>query len=328
MKLRCDHCQQLVEIAVEHVRAGLACPACGKAMDSSATAGGGSFRERLMSWSSSAICAAASGMIHCILAVLLALFYFRVVDPFGGATIAAIAPPRNEEIETVVPQTVIASVPVDASGAGSSSEFALEQTSVIGGGETGLEEADSLPTLPVATGVTPGALDVPSLGGSVSFLGAQAEGRYFCIIADCSGSMSEDDKLPLLKAEFRQTLDKLGGNKLVKIIFFNDAPVLYAGGAWRNPQKDRANIDAFLAGITAAGGTEPFPALELALTATRKPDVIFLMSDGEFSPIADQVLSLNKSEPQTQIETISFRGGSNGELKTIADQNRGSYKIY
>jgi hypothetical protein len=326
MKVRCDHCQRLVDIAVEHMRQGLQCPACGKSLDDPTSQGSGS-QHWLISWSSSAICAAASGIIHCILAVLLALFYFRIVDPFGGATMAVIAPPRNVEIEEVAPRTTIQTVPVEATGDGSSDQFAVEQ-STISGGDVGVTATEGLPVLPVATAITSGSIAVPSLGGSVSFLGSEAQGRYFCIIADCSGSMAESDKLPLLKSELRATLDKLGGNKLVKIIFFNDRPLLYAGGAWRNVQKDRGNIEAFLADVDAEGGTEPLPAVHLALSAGRKPDVIFLMSDGEFSPIADEVLNLNRTEPRTHIETISFRGGFNAELKKIADENLGSYKTY
>jgi hypothetical protein len=73
------------------------------------------------------------------------------------------------------------------------------------------------------------------------------------------------------------------------------------------------------------GGTDPGPALLRSLRL--KPDAIYLLSDGEFTPkVADQVRSQNTG--QVAIHTISFMTRqAELLLQTIAKENHGTYRF-
>ena len=78
--------------------------------------------------------------------------------------------------------------------------------------------------------------------------------------------------------------------------------------------------------IQAGGGTDPTDALLTAINMN--PDVIFLMSDGEFNEsVCDAVRAARGNKP-ISIHTISFVDNS-GEavMRRIAEENRGMYRF-
>jgi uncharacterized protein with von Willebrand factor type A (vWA) domain len=78
--------------------------------------------------------------------------------------------------------------------------------------------------------------------------------------------------------------------------------------------------------ISAGGGTNPSPAILAALEL--KPDAIWLLSDGRFSPQVCDVIQQANANSSIQIHAIAFHD-NNGEaqLKRIAQENRGKYRF-
>jgi hypothetical protein len=93
---------------------------------------------------------------------------------------------------------------------------------------------------------------------------------------------------------------------------------------------NRQRAQGFLDEIIPSGATDPLPALELALR--QQPDLIWLLTDGDF-PDNDAVLKfLRQRNPggKVQINTIAFvdRGeGYEKVLQTIASENRGKFRF-
>jgi hypothetical protein len=71
----------------------------------------------------------------------------------------------------------------------------------------------------------------------------------------------------------------------------------------------RKNVEAVVPWVTAVqahGGTNPLPALQLALKLNPRPDVIFLMTDGIFhGAIPNHVKEMNR-QTKVRINTILF----------------------
>lgn len=167
-------------------------------------------------------------------------------------------------------------------------------------------------------------------GGDANFMGTSAKGNRFCIIADRSGSMA-GGKLEFVKSEILKTLSELRPGGRFNVIMFDDQAEPMPAGPWLEGRKDTPRITPWLRGIQPRGGTEPFPAFQVALRLNPKPDVIFFMTDGLFSPdVPQRVAALNTPGPNGRrvvIHTIAFQDRS-GEtlLKRIAEQSGGKYR--
>jgi hypothetical protein len=265
-------------------------------------------------------------MIHTMLLLLCALLAWQIPVPEEEYTVQPL-PVAPTVQESEVRKTSFEEIEAEVDRDVDTTDLDPTQNYQIGG-QTGA--ADPLVgDINFAVGSdTTSNVDIGITGNSandVSFMGVAAQGRYLCIIADCSGSM-EGRKLEHVKREIFKTVDQMGGTRLCKIIFFHSQPIPYQSAAWRNPKVDRPNIQQWVTSIQSKGGTEPLPALQLALGAERRPDEIWLMTDGEFDAIGAQLRTINGEEPKTAIHTISFLSKKGeAKLRAIAKDSGGTY---
>ncbi|MCA9266847.1 MAG: VWA domain-containing protein, partial [Planctomycetales bacterium] len=176
-----------------------------------------------------------------------------------------------------------------------------------------------------AMGAVPagGALD-----GQATFMGVQARGRRFCIIADRSGSML-GDKFDYLRREIMHTVDGMGRQTRVQVVLFNTRALPYPTPLWLHPKDDRAEIQVWLDSVVADGDTNPTPAFVHAFSLEPLPDAIFFMTDGQFDPrVVVQIRRLNAvAQHKTPIHTITFVDRvAEGMMRLIAEESGGEYR--
>jgi hypothetical protein len=163
-------------------------------------------------------------------------------------------------------------------------------------------------------------------GGFFGAGGESDESAKIVYVVDRSGSMT--DSIDFVKYELKRSINELGEIKEFHVIFYSSGPPVemptrrLVNATERNKQLAFEFID----GVIAQGETDPSKALERAFDC--KPELIYLLTDGEFDrAITDQVKRLNVGGKVT-VHTIGFLYKT-GEtvLKQIADDNHGNYKF-
>jgi uncharacterized protein with von Willebrand factor type A (vWA) domain len=167
----------------------------------------------------------------------------------------------------------------------------------------------------------------PGLGAG--FFGAKGAGKTFVYVVDMSGSM-EGERFRRALAELIRSINKLSAEQSFYVIFFNDKmfPMF-------DPQPAKGLIPATTANKSRAtrwirnrkpsSTTDPKAALEKALGM--KPQVIFLLTDGELDDPAE-VRHMIRRENKTNvvIHTIAFENEEGATtLETIATENNGTF---
>jgi uncharacterized protein with von Willebrand factor type A (vWA) domain len=179
------------------------------------------------------------------------------------------------------------------------------------------------------------AFGVPGGGGGVGpkFMGQGTGGntRSIAFVCDASGSMM--NKMVPLKNELRRTIDQLRAIQAFSVIFFADEkPQALAQQLLMASAENKRKAYDFLGNVSTAGQTNPIPALELAFK--QRPQLIFLLTDGDFpdnNAVLSKVRELEKSAP-VKINTIAFVGDSDNDkefiniLTTIAKETGGVFK--
>ena len=157
----------------------------------------------------------------------------------------------------------------------------------------------------------------------------QTSGKIVYVV-DRSGSMT--DSIDFVKAELRRSIAELGDDVEFHVIFYSSGPPVEMPTRRLVPATDRNKQLAFefVDGIIALGETDPSKALERAFAV--RPEVIYLLTDGEFDRgIIDLVKRLNVGR-RAQVFTIGFLytyPGTSAErvLKQIARDSGGEYKF-
>lgn len=174
--------------------------------------------------------------------------------------------------------------------------------------------------------------DGSSSKAATEFFGIGGYGQVFVYVVDCSGSMSENDKFDRARYELLKSIEQLGKDQQYYVIFYNHT--MYP----MDPQKPLFATQDNLAKSTEwinrcepMGGTNPMPALQLALSM--KPDAIYFLTDGQFDLGVMQELrrrnrtDLKRHTHVVQIHTICFYDRSaEGMMKTIARDSGGEYR--
>jgi len=172
-----------------------------------------------------------------------------------------------------------------------------------------------------------------SSSGTPNIFGPAAvrSARSVAFLCDASGSML--GKIAALKGEIDKAIMSLRPVQSFDIIFFGDnrSDSLSPHMLMATPD-NKVRATEFLETVTPRGPTDPLPALELAFA--EKPQLIFLLTDGDF-PDNDAVLKriqeLN-GQKIVKISTIAFVGEGDTDtafislLKQIAAENGGIYK--
>ena len=195
----------------------------------------------------------------------------------------------------------------------------------------------------VGTGI-PGSEGVRDLGGSLGDrdlaggapvgalwgVGQGQQARSVVYVLDRSGSMS--GTFSLLQRELRRAVGSLEPDQLFNVIWFNEGAADEWSSRMRKAtlQNKRKAFEA-LRMIVPQGQTEPVDAVRRGLEYG--PDVLFLLSDGDFGEQNRRIIDLIKRKnrhKKTIINTILFVYDTVGDgervLRTIAEENRGTYK--
>nr|WP_314084627.1 VWA domain-containing protein [uncultured Shinella sp.] len=153
-------------------------------------------------------------------------------------------------------------------------------------------------------------------------------------LIDVSGSMDEDDKLPLLRSAFRLLVGKLKETDTVSIVTYaGDAGVVLEPTAARDRQKILDAIDTLQPGGSTAGAEGIEAAYKLAEKAFKKDGVnrVMLATDGDFNvgPASDEDLKRIIKERRKSgifLSVLGFgRGNYNdGMMQTLAQNGNGT----
>jgi len=153
---------------------------------------------------------------------------------------------------------------------------------------------------------------IPGGGGGIgpksNFIGLGGNARRIAYVCDASGSML--NMFDSLRVEMRKSIENLRPVQSFNIFFFQDEGVATpdkTGLMPATPDNKRKAYD-FLDKFFPRGTTNPIPALELAFA--QKPELIYLLTDGDFSGPGNQAVidyCRNKTaDGKTKINTIAF----------------------
>ena len=159
--------------------------------------------------------------------------------------------------------------------------------------------------------------------------------RNLTFLLDVSGSMSNPDKLPLLKAGLALLVEQLSARDRVAI-------VVYAGAAGRvlepTPGSDKDRILAALNGLQAGGSTAGGEGIKLAYATARENFVkgginrVILATDGDFNVGVSSRGALERliEEEREGGVFLTVLGLGTGNLKdsqmeALADKGNGNY---
>jgi Mg-chelatase subunit ChlD len=154
-------------------------------------------------------------------------------------------------------------------------------------------------------------------------------------VIDMSSSMGVLNKLERVKTELIRSIDALNDNQRFSVIFFNHSFMTMPASSTQASNKIRlvsARDDAkklageWISQISSGGNTKPAPAVQIAMSA--KPDLIVILSDGEFGQDqVEDILRANELRGKTKQKPINCIGLSEDPqtLKEIANHSGGSY---
>lgn len=289
--------------------------------------------------------AAISGATHCVALVALGVVMLDAEPPKELPPPLEVSIPVQKLLDKVEPPVVTAleadkpSVRSDGrstgGGAGSSGAAGGRGGGLIGG----IQVAALTPNAPQTTnsGGTGFGIDraygsdmlgeVGEMKKDATFFGVKAEGRSFAFVVDTSGSMGINNRYLRCRAELLRAVKELGHKQKYFIVFFNHQ-------TYAMPERKLVEASSpqmkktmqWIAGAMPLGSTEPWEGVAQALKL--KPDAIFLLTDGEFSP--DVVRKIVGAQPDGKkripIHTIGFESQA-GEvtLQTIARETGGKY---
>ena len=160
-------------------------------------------------------------------------------------------------------------------------------------------------------------------GPKATFFGQRGRGQRIIYVIDRSGSMA--DSFDFLRKELKRSINRLHHSQKFHVVLFNDGflemppeRLVPAIGEYKR------KCFKFLDQIHPGGMTDPIPAMKQAFR--KKPDLVFFLTDGEFSPaLVDELRKWNRKE-KVKIFTLAYiyASGSN-LLKKIAAENGGTY---
>jgi len=163
-------------------------------------------------------------------------------------------------------------------------------------------------------------------GRGSGFFGAGGEARQIVYVVDRSGSMT--DSIDYVKFELKRSIGELGEEKEFHVIFYSSGPPLEMPTRRLVNATDRNKQLAFefIDGVIPQGETDPSKALQRAFAV--KPELIYLLTDGEFDKAIVGLVKKLNADGQVTVHTIGFlyRIGER-VLKQIAEENGGNYKF-
>ncbi|HEY8746441.1 MAG TPA: VWA domain-containing protein [Tepidisphaeraceae bacterium] len=182
---------------------------------------------------------------------------------------------------------------------------------------------------PLAMFGTPGG---GGLGLKGPVFGASGNAKKIVFVCDASGSMLQ--KFDALKRELSRTVRQLRPSQSFSLIFFQEQSFKALNQSLIIARPDtKRQADEFLDTIVPRAETNPLPALELAFK--QKPELIYLLTDGDF-PDNNAVLRLIQQldkDGKVKINTIAFVNEKDKDtdfmalLQKIAKDTGGIYRM-
>jgi hypothetical protein len=175
--------------------------------------------------------------------------------------------------------------------------------------------------------------------GGASFFGIEAKGSRFLYICDVSGSMDWDEsgapsqqhsRINALRRELSRSIQGLMEHMQFYVFFFSSGvqPLNPDSNKWMLAKESGKKyalerIDK----LRAWGGTEPWPAFEMAFQMKPAPDAIYFMTDGEFDPnVALRIQAVNVGSRKIPIHCITLVERTGEEvMRKIASDSGGTY---
>jgi hypothetical protein len=182
---------------------------------------------------------------------------------------------------------------------------------------------------PLAMFGTPGG---GALGLKGPIFGSSGNAKKIAFVCDASGSMLS--KFSTLRRELSKSVRQLKPIQSFSLIFFQQQSYMAMEQDLRmaSPEAKR-RADNFLETVVPRAETNPIPALELAFK--QKPDLIYLLTDGDFpdnNAVKSRIRELDKDK-RVKINTIAFVGDKDNDtdfmklLKEIAEETGGVYRF-
>lgn len=221
----------------------------------------------------------------------------------------AAGPPSNEN------------APVPAAPEAGSGDMVDAVAADGGGNEESKNEDADLPKTPA----TIGSFSAPE----VEFFGTRSKGNSVAFVVDVSGSMasittsSNLTNFELMKRELLRSIDALEPGQTCSVIGFNDQPIFETDLLNASATKDtKRKLGQWMNRLSPDGGTNPLVGMNIVFQ--EPPEVVFLLSDGEFPPdCVRQISAMNQGK--SVINTISL-GMDADTLKEIAQDGRGQFR--
>lgn len=165
--------------------------------------------------------------------------------------------------------------------------------------------------------------------GQTQVFGVVGRGSRFVYVFDRSLSM-KGAPLAAAKRELLTSLKRLEPVHQFQIIFYNEKPrIMQSPQLLFADENGLSQAESFVNNMTAAGGTDHWQALQIALRM--HPDVIFLLTDADEPPLSPkQLAEIRRNNAATSVNVIEFKSGpdkgKHGFLRQLAEQNRGQYQ--
>ena len=164
---------------------------------------------------------------------------------------------------------------------------------------------------------------------------AEEMGSNLVFLIDVSGSMNNEDKLPLLKKSFSYLVDQLNPNDRVSIVTYAGSDRVVLEGVYAS---DKKTILKAIDNLTSGGSTAGQMGLKRAYEIAEKYYIeggnnrIIMASDGDLNVGITSQSDLNdyvskKRESGVYLSVLGFGAGNykDNKMKTIAQNGNGNY---
>lgn len=288
-----------------------------------------------------------SAVVHVVVLILLAGIGFSTHVPKDQVALSASAASANEEsVETFEIETSESMPEVEVTEpVPSETEYELSPIGELAATKFSPDAPATPPTAMAAVMSSSAtsaasAMSMKSVSNKkMEFCGVEGGGNHFVYLVDSSGSMG--DGFQSARAALLSSIDLLTPEQRFYVVFF-DANSDYMRLSNANQDEPRsvfattenkAALKRWAMRITEDRGKAPYDPLRFALNL--RPDVIFLLSDGEFPQgIEDLLKEENKvtnlfgeSNPISIVHTIAYHSEvGESRMQRIAKQNQGQYR--
>lgn len=218
--------------------------------------------------------------------------------------------------------------------------FSLERSSPAAVSHTPSAPGQGVLGAGVGRGTGSGAGDGDGAGngfgtGAVAkanLFGVSGTGRRIAYLIDKSASMRgvpprDPTRLDEAKDELLRSLRELPDFAEVCVVFFDTSPHTLPDSTCfvRMTPRHRAMLEQWIGAVGAGGGTEPSGAFNLVMECGRRPDLVYILSDGD---IAEQsysaIAAMNEAGRPAVINTIAYGSPVNAaRLQRLAAQSGG-----